>query len=128
RTARAPCAGPHVEVVFEAARPSDLMLGPPRLPAGFEQRDLAAAPVPALAVGALEQDHVRAAVLPMDRRPQEEDADRRAGDRRRPAGGLADRTDAPRTVLRPARSGAVDLDAFAGDGERPGPRPPPPQA
>src|SRR2546426_6158531 len=98
RAARAPGTPPHVEMVFNPAGTPDLVLAPPRLRTGRQQRNLSPAPVPALAIGTLEQDHVRAAILPVDRRPQEEDADRSSGHRRRAAGRLADRTHAPGPV------------------------------
>ena len=59
------------------------------------------APDEAIAVAALEAEEVRAAVVPVDRRPEEEDLRERVLGRGRR--GLADRAHAPRPVL-----GAVD--------------------
>ena len=76
-------------------------LGAPRRVAVADELQHRLTPDEAIAVAALEAQEVRAAVVPVDRRPEEEDLRQRdlgRGGRR-----LADRPHAPRTVL-----GAVD--------------------
>ena len=63
----------------------------------------------AVAVAALEAEEVRAAVVPVDRRPEEEDLRQRVLGRGRRR--LADRAHAPRTVLRAVH--AIERDARA---------------
>src|SRR5262245_52841823 len=119
--ARAACAGQVDEPVLDAAEQTRARV--------LDARDVVrvlvgradhAVPVPHVAVGVLETTHVRAAVLPVERRPQEEDL-RELLRRRAARVGRAHGTDAPRAVLRAVRALRVDRERAAAVADRAAP-------